>query len=215
MNMELNTDLKKAIDKKNIEETESIIKKQLAITPKNIQLWLKLSLTELQFPFEDYESALQCIRQIYKIDPYNLDAIILESGIKWHSFGFIDEELFERLVKTDCDDTKVMAIIYYLQSLYYFDNKDAKNRKLLLEKSIGLYDGFVYPYRDLGGILLSELKFKEGNEMLKKAVVNVKKVLQIEDDYDFTDMDMYIAEYITGTQISYINFESLREQIKN
>lgn len=50
--------------------------------------------------------------------------------------------------------------------------------------------------------------------MLKKAVANVKKVLQIEDPYDFTDVDVYIAEFITGTEISYINFESLKEQIK-
>lgn len=69
--MELNVDLKKAINNQNIEEAESIIKKELEITPKNIQLWLKLTLTELQFPFEDYESALQCISQIYNIDPCN------------------------------------------------------------------------------------------------------------------------------------------------
>ncbi len=212
--MELNVDLKKAINNQNIEETESIIKKELEINPKSIQLWLKLSLTELQFPFEDYESALQCISQIYNIDPCNIDAIILETGIRWHSFGFINEELFKRLVKTSCVDEKKTAIIYYLQSLYYEDDKDIKNRKLLLKKSIEVYDRFVYPYRDLGRILLSELKFKEGNEMLKKAVANVKKVLQIEDPYDFTDVDVYIAEFITGTEISYINFESLKEQIK-
>lgn len=64
---------------------------------------------------------------------------------------------------------------------------------------------------DLGRILLSELKLKKGNEMLKKAIANVKKVLQIEAPYDFTDVDIYVAEFITGTEISYINFESLKE----
>lgn len=34
--MELNVDLKKAINNQNIEEAESIIKKELEITPKNI-----------------------------------------------------------------------------------------------------------------------------------------------------------------------------------
>ena len=40
--MELNVDLKNAINNQDIEETESIIKKELEINPKNIQLWLKL-----------------------------------------------------------------------------------------------------------------------------------------------------------------------------
>lgn len=206
--------LEQAILEEDTIKVEKIIKESLNENPKDIQLWIKLSLTELQFPFEDYESALQCISRIYNIDPCNIDAIILETGIRWHSFGFINEELFKRLVKTSCAYEKKTAIIYYLQSLYYEYDKDIKNQKLLLEKSIEVYDRFVYPYRDLGTILLSELKFKERNEMLKKAVANVKKVLQIEDPYDFTDVDMYIAEFITGTEISYINFESLKEQIK-
>ena len=36
--MELNVDLKKAINNQNIEEVKRIIKKEMEITPKNIQL---------------------------------------------------------------------------------------------------------------------------------------------------------------------------------
>lgn len=214
--MELDDGLKKAINNYEIEKTENIIKGKLETDPENIQLWLMLSLTELQFPFEDYNSALNYIRNIYKIDSCNVDAIILESGIKWHSFGFIDEKLFNRLNKINYTSQKQSSIICYLKSLYYYeDKKDIGKRKLLLKKSIDLYNGFVYPYKDLGMILLEELKFKEANEMFKRAVNNVKKVLKIEDPYDFTDIDMYISEYITGTEISDVNFESMKELIKN
>lgn len=118
---------------------EGIIKEGLMENPADIQLWIKLCLTELQFPFEDYISALQCVRHIYEIDSGNLDALILEAGIKWHSFGFIEDTLFQRLAAAHCDDNKKASIIYYLQSWYYwFENDNGGTRKLLLGKSIAL-----------------------------------------------------------------------------
>ena len=70
-----------AIKSNDVYVVEEIIKEQLKQRPKDIQLWFKLSLTELQYPFEDYESALNCIDQISKLSTNNLDALILETGI--------------------------------------------------------------------------------------------------------------------------------------
>ena len=84
-------DLKIAIQENNVQKAEEIIKMELVNNPLDIQWWIKLSLTELQFPFEDYVSALDCIEKIKKITDNNVDALILETGIKWHNFGFIEE----------------------------------------------------------------------------------------------------------------------------
>lgn len=207
-------DLRQAIDQDDVLTVESIIKKELDKNKQNIQLWFKLCLTELQFPLEDYESALKCIDEVYKISSNDLDALILETGIKWHSFGFIEEELFVRLCNINSNDIKKMSIVYYLQSLYYRFNKDIKNEKLILVKSIDLYDKFVYPNKALGHILLAESNVVESKKMFKIAVSNVQKVYREDDFYDFTDIETYISEFITGTAISDVNYKILKELAK-
>lgn len=206
-----------AIINDNVEAAETILLQELKKDPQNINLWIKLSLTELQFPFEDYVTALKYLNYVYKLSPDNINALILEAGIKWHNLGFIDEELFARLNKVLIKDNQKMAIIYYLRSLYYIDfsnhSKSDKgdNEKLNLEKSIMLCSKFVYPYKRLGQIFLSELKTKESKEMFKTALSNIEKVYEEDSFYDFTDLDVYIAEFITGTKISYINYKSIKE----
>ena len=46
------------------------------------------------------------------------------------------------------------------------------------------------------------------------AVSNVQKVYQEDDFYDFTDIETYISEFITGTAISDVNYKSLKELAK-
>ena len=202
--------LEQAIMKRDIPETEKIIKEELQKKPKDIKLWLKLTLIELQYPYEDYESALSCIDNIYTIDICNLTALILEIGIKWHGMGYVDEETFERLNKVMCSNNKERAIVYYLKSLHYQEENDFDNQKEMIGKSIEQYDQYVYPFVDLGKILLSESKYQEANVVFKKAITNVKKIFQPDEVYDFTDTDMYIAEFITGTALSVSNFENLK-----
>ncbi|NBH20286.1 hypothetical protein D3Z55_23565 [Clostridiaceae bacterium] len=206
-------DLKEAIIEKDVEAVEKILKKELMIAPMDLQLWIKLSLTELQFPFEDYESALACINEVKKFANDNIDILILEAGIKWHSFGFIEDDLFEQLIKVDVKDKQKMAIIYYLQSLYFHFNKDLNNEELVLIKSIRMFDKYVYPYIALGDIALIKSKNNESKLFYQKAISNVQKVYCGDDVYDFTDIDTYIAEFITGTAISQINYEGIKQDM--
>ncbi|HHV13658.1 MAG TPA: hypothetical protein GXX75_25660 [Clostridiales bacterium] len=203
-------DLMRAIKNFDICEAEKIIKEQLEHRPEDIQLWFKLSLAELQYPLKDYIGALKCVDEIYKLSRNNLDALILESGIKWHN-RFIDDELFERLSKAKTGNKNKQAIIYYLQSLYYRVKEDIENQKICLEKSIMLCNEFVYPYEALGYILLSESKINESKKMFQNAFLNVKKVYQADDLFDFTDLDVYVEEFITGTTISELNYNFIRE----
>lgn len=207
--------LMQAIKNNDVYTVEEILKKELEHRPEDIQLWFKLSLTELQYPFEDYESALNCIDEISKLATNNLDALILETGIKWHSFGFIEDELFERLSKAKSDNSKKQAIIYYLLSLFFQFRKDIKNQKIYLEKSIVQCNEFVYPYETLGQLLLSESKIDESKKMFNSALSNIKKIYHVDDFYDFTDLEVYIEEFITGTAISEENYKHIKELALN
>lgn len=204
-------DLKEMIKKNDVIGIETILKKELEKKPQDVEILFKICLTELQFPLEDYESALNYINEIYKISPKNITALILESGINWHSFGFIEEELFTRLIGVNCEDKETRAIIYYLQSLYYHFKNDVVKEKSLLEKSINAYDKFVYPYKALGDILKNEPNVKLSEKMFKKAIENIQKIYQQDDFYDFMNVENYVSEYITGTAISKSNYEYLTQ----
>lgn len=204
-------DLSQAIKEYDMETAERIVKQQLERDKTNVDLWLKLAVIELQFPFDDYESALKCIEQIYQLSPNYLDALILETEIRWH-YLIITEALAKRLEKAiatcDCDEKK--SILHYLLSLYYFTERDFEKEKINLEKSIQLCDQYVYPYKRLG-YLLSESNHEKSKEMFCCALKNVKKVYKDDDFYEFTDFDTYVAEFVTGTAISSSNYEFIKE----
>ena len=204
-------DLSQAIKEYDMETAERIVKQQLERDKTNVDLWLKLAVIELQFPFDDYESALKCIEQIYQLSPNYLDALILETEIRWH-YLIITEALAKRLEKAiatcDCDEKK--SILHYLLSLYYFTERDFEKEKINLEKSIQLCDQYVYPYESLG-ILLQDPDKEKSKKMFCRALKNVRKIYQKEDFHDFTDFNTYVAEFITGTAISSINYDSIKE----
>ena len=106
-------DLKRAIIENDVEAVEKILKKELADQPRDKGLWIKLCLTELQFPFEDHESALDCINEINKFSDDNIDVLILEAGVKLNNIGFITDGLFMRLLKVKKKKIFRKAIIFF------------------------------------------------------------------------------------------------------
>lgn len=201
------------IKNNDVYAVEEILKRKLKQKPEDIQLWFQLSLTELQYPLEDFKSALDCVNEIYKLSANSIEALILETGIKWNSYGFIEYELFERLNKVKSSNRSTQAIIYYVISLYYQFEKDIQNQKLYLEKSIMLCNEFVYSYETLGQLLLEESKIDASKEMLNIALSNIKKIYLINDFYDFTDLETYIKEFITGTEISEENYKHIKDMV--
>ena len=202
-------DLLQAIKDDDVEMAEWIVKQQLEKDKTNVNLWLKLALIELQLPFEDYESALTCIEEIYQLSPNHLEALILEAEIHWHYLAIM-EDLAKRLSEVTCNCKEKQAMILYLLSLYYFTERDFEKEKINLEKSIQLCDQYVYPYESLG-ILLQDSDKEKSKKMFCRALKNVRKIYQKEDFHDFTDFNTYVAEFITGTAISSINYDSIKE----
>ncbi|CVI70135.1 hypothetical protein NDGK_01766 [Clostridiales bacterium CHKCI001] len=58
---------------------------------------------------------------------------------------------------------------------------------------------------------MQESNKEKSKELFCQALNNVKKVYKKEDFHDFTDFDTYVAEFITGTAISSINYNSIKE----
>ena len=127
-------DLLQAIKEDDVEIAEWIVKQQLEKDKTNVDLWLKLTLIELQFPFDDYESALKCIEEIYQLSPDYLDALILETEIHWH-YLIITEDLAKRLEEAiaicDCDEKNQCCIISYPYNI--LQKKILKRKKSILK----------------------------------------------------------------------------------
>ena len=45
--------------------------------------------------------------------------------------------------------------------------------------------------------------------MFRKAIENIQKIYQQDDFYDFTNVENYVSEYITGIAVSRANYEYL------
>lgn len=204
--------LETAIKEYNVPEVEKILKEKLKKEPRNIDLLLKLCLTELELPSEDYEKALEYIQEIYKINPMHLFAIIVEGGVRFYSFGSINEELFQKLqlVKGSQEE---MAIIEYIKSWYYYAKEDFENEKNCLVHSAELCDKYPYPLKWLGLALIKEGKVEEGKRFLEKALNCVTKIYTGKEFRDFVKPETYISEFLTGTEITLANYERIKENL--
>lgn len=204
-------DLQQAIMNNDVELTERILLDMLKQSPQKVDLWIKLCLTEFYPPFWDYMSALKYINEIYKVDSRNVKAIILECTIRQLNMGFINEELFQKLDDIICNDDKIMSIVYFIKSWYYDFMKERQKVKECLLKSIDLYDKYPYPLRDLGKIMEEEGKKDEGLALYRKAFSNITKIYQDDENDDFTDLNEYILEHVTGQHLSSPNYGWIKE----
>ena len=205
-------DIAQAIREGNVEEAETILKKEIEKNPKSIELWTKLCLTELQFPFEDEISALSCIEEIYKLSPLDANTLLLEAEIRNSRWGGISEELLLKL-KMIRGSNDIMAMSKYEQSKYYNLKGNKEIEKKCILESIEYCSQFCYPYKRLGWILEKEGKIEESKEAFRKALANVKKIYYGKEFYDFTDIQTYFNEFIRGTEITDINYDVIKEHL--
>lgn len=198
-----------ALKNDNIELLEQILLNKVKEEPDNMDNWIKLCLTELLYPFEDYVTALTYINKIKKRNN-NIKLLFLEASIKWHNYGEIDKELFKRLKDFETDNEKEKAIIYYFMSLFYMNSNLIKRKELLL-KSIELCKTNVYQYKELASVLKREGKYDDAWKMINKAIDNVIKIYEEGEGYEYLNYDLYVGEYITGTHISKGNYELIKK----
>jgi len=203
-----------AIKELNVLKAEELIEEELKIDENNIELWLKLSVTELCVPLVDYVKSLDCIEHVYEIDKNNIYALIMECCVYQFHLGGIDEQLFSKLNNIEDSSKQTMSIIKYIMSWYYRDN-DMKNTISLLEESISLCDRYVSNYEKLGRIYIKQKKIVDGKKLIEKALNNIELVYDKDSISDFTDINEYIAEYVIGIHVSSLNKERIEALYNN
>lgn len=213
--MEFNDQLKKLIEKGDSFETEKFLEEQLKKYPNDIGLLLKLCMTRINIPIEDGEKALLCINKIYEIDINNFYATILEYCIYDSILGGIEEIHYNKLKRLNNCSNYQLSIARYLMSYYwYFTKNDVVKTIELLKESIELCNEFVNNYNLLGGIYI-EMGHKElGVKLKRKALENIKMIYPDEYIYDFTDVNEYINEIITGIYVTDLRYQEILEECK-
>ena len=198
-------ELKEAVLQDNVEYAEEIMLNRLRILPNDSELWLKLGLIELQYPFEDYDRALEYIDKSISEFPNYFEAICIKLYLTNFYYNEIDNVLLDRAIEFNYG-TSQKSVLYYIKSWLYRNNKNIDDEILMLNRSVELCPKFVYPFKRLGDI------FKNENDSLSKsnylkAKSNIIEVFLRDSFDDFTVPSLYIDEYITGVRLSSANAE--------
>lgn len=198
-----NDRLRELIIKDSSFEVEKLLEQQVKKYPEDIGLWLKLCMTRINSPIEDGERALECIETIHKLDNHNFYAYILEYDIFNVIFGFVEEKHYNKLVSFRTDHKEQLSIIKYLMAFYwYFTKRNISMTIEVLQESIRLNDKCVNNYNFLGDIYLENGNKEDGLQLKRKAVKNIQMIYPDEYIYDFTSVDEYINEVITGIYVA-------------
>lgn len=208
-------ELNQAIQDDDVELAEKILIKMVEENPLDIDLRIKLVLTELQAPFHDYISAFRYLDEIDAIDPHNIKSQILRVLIHYISFGMIvDETYVDKLLKTNAADDYTNAIIHFLISKHYRKKENIDLKKYHLELSIKLSNQFVYPLGDYADILYLEGEIESAQKYLNQAISNVTMIYRKSESYDFTSYDDFLKGYLLGTGITEENYFALQQKLK-
>lgn len=199
MDSDFKMKLKALIEKGDSFEVENLLELELKKYPDDIDLLLKLCMTRIRIPIQDSDRAMECIEAISKIDPNNFYASILEYCIYDIILGMVDEKQFNRLKALKCSNDQQLAIIKYLIAHHYYFIKNNKDEAIeLLKASVALCDEYVSPYYLLGNLYIQDGKETLGRELLRKAADNIQMIYPDEYIYDFTDVNEYMNEIVTG-----------------
>lgn len=212
--------LEEAIKLDDIETVEAMLIKLLEKEPRNVDLWFRLCMTEIRIPFADPVSAIRCIENIYEIEPDNVMATIIKAAIEYWNL-ILSKDSYERLQRIHGLPSEIMAIVYYLQALYFYQRDEEKGLvEYYIKKSISEYDRYPYVLKTLAMLNYDRGNYSEAVDLLKKALECVLHIFvyskeNIDDlSEDFTDYQYYIDELITGVTITDACYGFIEEWLK-
>lgn len=200
-------DIKIAVMNNEIEKAEKIALKEIKKNPNDEKLLLKLALIELLFPFEDYEMSLEYINKVLEMSPNYLDALFIKSYLQYfYNYNDIDKTVLDAInnynYKENQEEEK--AISKYIQSWKYRNSDVNLELKYLLE-SVEICDKLVYPFKRIGLIMKGIGNYKDSIKYLRKAKDNIRIIGNDNDCVDFSEPQLFIDEYIKGTDLSSTN----------
>ena len=195
------------------EDAEEIFEKFVEQNPDNIEMLLRFGFFEY-YALHDDLKAIEYLKKILKLDPNNLDALIILSDMIIARF---DDELhlLNRLCSVEVKNPEYASMIEYCKSLFYKDKNDDEIYKKALKTSIELWPYHVYNYLDLSRFYKYKNNLKQAKDLIKKSLENVKLIYPEIHDIDYTDYQEYFNELIKGVHLPRWIYESYIEELND
>ncbi len=195
------------------EEIEKLLEDKLKEDPKNIDLWIRLAVLELDHPFHDEERGMECVDEVLKIEKDHPIALLLKAYIQDRTFG-LDKKLTDKLSSLVTNSDEINSMLRCAASWYYKKKGDFNRAEQLLIESISFYKGHVWNYVRLAVLCFKKGQDLEAKELVKKALKNVQKVYTIEEwEPDPTDVNELFYEFFTGIQLTDYKFKNIKDML--
>lgn len=196
------------------EKIIELLKGYLEKFPHDTEVLFKLSLAF--FLLEDIIGSIECMEKVLKYDPANEMAFVL--WIWFYFYGYCDfsEDMVKKIESFSSKDSKLMAMLEFIKSRYYF-GRDEEKRKKSLKKSIEYCDEFVWNNQKLAQLYIDEKQYDKAYPLIIRALNNIKNVHVATEStyYNFLDLDTHINEYLTGIWLNTIQYIHIVSMLEN
>lgn len=192
---------------------EKILLDEVEKEPCDSELWVRLALTELQFPFEDESLCIEYLERAISCDPNCFNAIAIKLYCQNHSCLCMEKKDLFRILNFKFVTPAQEAIASYIQSWnysVYHNDCNLSLEKKYLKKSLSIFSNTVHPYKRLAQIYNESRDVSKAKKYYRLALSNVNKVLTTDSCYDYIDSQFFIDEYITGVGLSDVNYKHLK-----
>lgn len=186
-------------------------------SPGNLDILLKIAVIKFNVPMYDYVGAINTLKEVLQVDEHNIKALILKTIMEYFAYGEVSNSTFRQIEKVEFSGkTKNFYTnqIPFLEALYYRNRNPntyySKLQRAIKEDPQASYHHFLlFRYYNQKGEKQAALK------ALNNAISNVKEVMRAEDDFDESDIELFINEHVRGISLSKVNYENyLKEREK-
>lgn len=219
-----------------VDAAEGLFEDYVRKHPKDIDMWIRFAVFELQPPLCDYTKTAELLDQVFKLDPNNFEALLLLAFINHYHAPVLDYNyMIEALSSYKTNDFEKLSMLEYAKSWsyqiieediykklhrdldsFYSSSENYTQYESALKKSIELYPYHVFNFWGLAD-LYNEIDNKDkAVKLIKKAMENVKVVYKPGEglDGDWTSPEEYFNENIKGTHISKSIYKFLNDDLK-
>ncbi len=219
MNLNLLKQIKYLInknEKNEFEAAKNFLLNYLLENPTASDAWLLLAILECNST-EDSEKITEYANNILVYDTSNAYALLFLAYAKYYYLrSQIDEETYKKLCFAKSDDPELMAMIEVAKARYFEDKNDIENYEKSLQKSIAYSSNQQMNFSMLGILYLNQGQFEAGKTLIKKGLMNVKKISASEniDAYDPVNIITFFDEFYAGTIIRDTRYSQLKSLIQ-
>ncbi len=203
--------------KDNDENLYHFILEQLNRESNDIELWLGLAVAIAESPFGDEETGIVFAQKALAIDSNNPLALIILAYLYEYHLGGIDDMLLHQIKNLQTDSDEINSMLKYVASWSYRSGKknDPQMEEELLKESIALCDKHVWNYEHLATLCLQQERYLEANNLIRKALKNVKKIYSDKNLNEYRSANVYdfIDSIIKGICITSTCVESIQEKL--